>query len=526
MLPTFVIGLREGLEAALIVSIIATFLRQNGARLRGLWIGVNAGVVLSIAVGVVLHVVEQNLPQRGQEAMETVIGGIAVVFVTGMVLWMRTHARTMKAELQTAAASALREGTTTALALMAFLAVLREGFETSVFLLATFSSASSAPAAMVGALLGILVAVGLGWGMYVGGVRLNLQRFFKATGIFLVFVAAGLVLNAFRTGFEAGWVTVGQGTTVDLTWLAPSGSIRSALVTGVLGMPRDPRVIELLAWGSYLVPMIALMFWPDRLRPGHILAQRLRVAGAGAAVVLAVVLAVVVRQPQPAVPSTAPLTSGAHAVLTVSDASATLVEGGHTVALSDPAATTEDGADTRWTATKVAGPLPSTITLPQLIDENGGRIPSGMSVATAPGPFTARWTDETSVTVLSRDGGLVDASEGGKLVLQYSGGGLDTPRVLTADGWQVAPSYVSTISAAIGAADATAQDRLLWKAWVPTFLGLVALGLLGQALRLRLRNGPSAPPPDGAAAAGVAPASLSTQVTEREGTPQHVRTKA
>ncbi|MGZ4452074.1 MAG: FTR1 family iron permease, partial [Nocardioides sp.] len=130
MLPTFVIGLREGLEAALIISILATFLRRNGASLRGLWIGITAGIGLSVAVGVVLRVIEQGLPQAKQEAMETIIGAVAVFFVTGMIFWMRTHARTMKKELESAAGDALRSGTTTALAVMAFLAVLREGFET------------------------------------------------------------------------------------------------------------------------------------------------------------------------------------------------------------------------------------------------------------------------------------------------------------------------------------------------------------------------------------------------------------
>ena len=93
MLPTFVIGLREGLEAVLVVSIIATFLRRAGASLRPMWYGVAAAVALSIGVGVTLELVEQNLPQRQQEGMETVIGLVAVAFVTAMVLWMSTHAR-------------------------------------------------------------------------------------------------------------------------------------------------------------------------------------------------------------------------------------------------------------------------------------------------------------------------------------------------------------------------------------------------------------------------------------------------
>ncbi|MFT4263270.1 MAG: FTR1 family protein [Nocardioides sp.] len=297
MLPTFVIGLREGLEAVLIVTIVATFLRQNGARLRGLWIGVAAGVALSIAVGVVLDLVEQSLPQAEQEALETVIGAVAVVFVTGMILWMRGHARTMKRELEAHAADALATGTTTALAVMAFLAVLREGFETAVFLLATFQHATSAPTAVSGAVLGIASAIVLGWLMFAGGVRINLQRFFTITGLFLVFVAAGLVLFAFRTAHEAGWVNVGQGRTVDLSWLAPNGSVRSALVTGVLGIPADPRVVEVLAWAAYLVPMLALMLWPASRLPGHATAQRLRVGGAAVAAVAAVALLLAVPMP-------------------------------------------------------------------------------------------------------------------------------------------------------------------------------------------------------------------------------------
>src|SRR6201747_694654 len=244
MLPTFVIGLREGLEAVLVVSIIATFLRRIGASLRPMWCGVAAAVVLSIGVGVTLEVVEQNLPQRQQEGMEAVIGLVAVVFVTGMVLWMSTHARFLKRDLEGAAEKALGNGTSIALVAMVFLAVLREGFETSVFLLATFQAASSTVSAFAGAVLGILAAIVLGYAMFSGGVRLNLGRFFTVTSVFLILVAAGLVLSALRTGHEAGWVTIGQGRTVDLSWLAPAGSIRAALISGVLGIPADPRVVE------------------------------------------------------------------------------------------------------------------------------------------------------------------------------------------------------------------------------------------------------------------------------------------
>jgi high-affinity iron transporter len=499
VLPTFVIGLREGLEAVLIVTIIATFLRQNNASLRGMWLGVSAGVALSIAVGVGLNAVEQSLPQDKQEMLETVIGAVAVFFVTGMIVWMRTHARTMKRELESQAADALASGTLTALTLMAFLAVLREGFETSVFLVATFQHASSAPSAVSGAVLGIVCSVVLGWAMFAGGVRVNLQRFFKITGVFLVFVAAGLVMFAFRTAHEAGWVNVGQGTTVDLTWLAPNGSIRSALITGVLGIPSDPRVIEVLAWFCYLVPMLALMFWPSAWSLSQRAAQRARLIGAGVAVVLAAVLWVSVPMPQVSLATEAPDTTGTTVRVSVTGDSAALERDNHTYVLGDPTPSTEHGADTRWTATEVMGTLPTSITVQELLDLNGGRIPSGLTIATAKGPFTAEWTDKTELSVLTRNGGLVDGGLGGSLVLKYSGGGLTTPRIMTVEGWQVAPTYVDTVRSSILATESVRHERALWKSWVPVALLILAACLGLQSLRRRRSTSPASGPGEGSA---------------------------
>ncbi|MCU1425461.1 MAG: iron permease, partial [Microbacteriaceae bacterium] len=123
MLATLVIGLREGLEAALIVGIIAAFLRRTNNSLRAMWFGVAAAVALSIGVGVVLEIISADLPQAQQEGLETIIGLIAVTFVTGMIAWMNTHARHMRRELEASAELALRDGTALALAGMAFLAV-------------------------------------------------------------------------------------------------------------------------------------------------------------------------------------------------------------------------------------------------------------------------------------------------------------------------------------------------------------------------------------------------------------------
>ena len=269
MLATFVIGLREGLEAALIVGIVAAFLRQRGRldALRQVWLGVAAAVVLCLAGGIALKVLDDELPQAQQEGLETVVGLLAVVMVTYMVVWMRRHARDLRSQLQGATASALAQDSARALVLMAFLAVLREGFETAVFLLAAFNASGNAATAGAGAALGLVVAVALGYGIYVGGVHLDLSRFFRATGLVLVLVAAGLLATAAHTGHEAGWFLFGQHQVMDLSALVRPGTVLSSLLTGVLGLQPYPVTLEVAVYLLYLVPLVV---WPQgrsRVRP-------------------------------------------------------------------------------------------------------------------------------------------------------------------------------------------------------------------------------------------------------------------
>lgn len=268
MIPTLVIGLREGLEASLIVGIVAAFLGRNGRRdaLRQVWIGVAAAVVLCLAIGVGLVVLSQELPQQAQEGMETVIGLFAVGMVTFMILWMSKHSRGMKRELESAASDALRAGSARALVAMAFLAVLREGFETSVFFVSVLQNSTSVVAGTAGVVVGVLIAVAIGYGIYRGGVRLNMGRFFTITGLVLVLVAAGLVMTALRTAHEAGWLNVGQQPAVDLTWLVRPGTIVESLVTGVLGLQAQPVLAEVIGWLVYAVPMLGYVAWPRRPR--------------------------------------------------------------------------------------------------------------------------------------------------------------------------------------------------------------------------------------------------------------------
>ncbi len=267
MIPTFVITLREGVEASLIVGIIAAFLVKEGRQdaLRQMWIGVGIAIVLCTAVGVGLDLVGEQLPQKEQEGLETIIGIVAVAAVTYMIIWMRRHARSIKGTLEGEAASALATGSTFALVGMAFLAVLREGFETSVFLLAAFQDSTDTTAAGAGAVLGLVAAIAIGLGLYRGGVRINLTRFFRFTGLILVFVAAGLLASAAHTGHEAGWINSFQSQALDLTWLVQPGTISGALLTGMLGLQPTPTVIEVAVYLLYAVPMTLYVLWPQKL---------------------------------------------------------------------------------------------------------------------------------------------------------------------------------------------------------------------------------------------------------------------
>ncbi len=508
MLATFIIGLREGLEAALIVGIVAAFLKRNGRRLTPMWLGVAAALVLSLVVGITLALVEQSLPQAAQEGMETVIGVVAIFFVTTMILWMSKHSRGLKKELEASAQEALGDGTSRALVVMAFLAVLKEGFETSVFLLATFQAASNAATAATGAVLGVVVAIGLGIGIYRGGVRINLSKFFRGTGLFLVLVAAGLVVSALRTAHEAGWLNAGQQRTVGLGWLAPVGSVRGALFTGVLGIPADPRLIEVVGWLCYLVPMLAIVLWPPARRPGAVAAIRLKQGIAGLAVVIAAVLALVIPAPSLSAPGRAPLVDASgsalgSAMLQPSNRLAVRTAAGTTTyQLSRTGQSTHDATQAEHLTGALdsdTGHLPGTLTLDDLVALSGGRVPVGIDVQRNPGPYTARWSQTAQLDVWTVSGTLLDATANQSLIVSLSGGGLPTPRPISVSAgatlpgagasaplsWTVATSYVDQVA---NSAQALANDRAeaqFWGRFVPLLLLVTAGALLVVAERRR-----------------------------------------
>jgi high-affinity iron transporter len=525
LLATLVIGLREGLEAALIVGILAAFLKRNGSSLRPMWVGVVAAILLSAAIGVGLELVSMSLPQRAQEGMEAVVGAVALVFVTGMVVWMSTHARGLKKDLEAHAGAALGQGTAWAVAGMAFLAIVKEGFETSVFLLATFQNSTSVGAAVTGALVGIAIAVLIGVGMYQGGIRFNLGRFFQVTSVFLVLVAAGLVMGVLRTAHEAGWLTVGQAKVADLSWLAPYGSVQAALLTGVLGIRADPRAVEVLGWALYLVPLLAFVLWPAKRRAKGAQVPRLQLSLAAGLGVVGLVLLVAVPAAGPAsAAGPVAVVSGSDPVGTdpvgtdpvgtagvdSGDLVLTTADGSTRTALSDPTADVRSGvATTRWTwdAGDGAADLPASVTLTELVDLSGGRVPVGVDPKSAPGPFDAAWTVTTSGTAWTAHGSLVDATQTGKAVVTLSGGGLQTPRTVSVTAlpgttapatWQVDPTAVAATTAHLAAAERAAADRTLWNRWLPLVLLVAAAALAASGLRHRraLRAAaPSTPTP-------------------------------
>lgn len=434
MLATFVIGLREGLEAALIVGIIAAFLKQSNRAdaIRHVWIGVGVAVAICLGVGVLLQVLRSELPQEQQEMLECVVAGIAVLMISYMILWMRKHSRDLRSSLQDAAGSALARGSAAALIVMAFLAVIREGFETSVFLLAAFQSAVSPLEAAIGVVLGIGVSVGLGYLVYRGGIKLNLSRFFRITGAVLVLVAAGLVMSTLRAAYEAGWLTIGQQQALDLTALARPGSVQESLLTGMLGIRSTLPVVEVVAYVLYAVPMLLVVLWPPKRTPDTRTIGRILVGSAAAALAVAGLLVAVA----PAVP--APLTTvqgpfavtgdgGVTGTATVqlsadgSTATVSVEAGGSTTAGSTTLVTTGHAAvataggatatTTTLAGTPISGPaagdLPATLTVEQIAALNGGRLPVGIRSSQGQA-FPAVYTDTLTPTISAdQDAGIV-----------------------------------------------------------------------------------------------------------------------
>ncbi|MFD0410510.1 iron uptake transporter permease EfeU [Kitasatospora sp. NPDC127116] len=251
--PSFLIGLREGLEAGLIVSIlVATLVRADQrARLPQVWTGVAAAVALSLSFGAVLTFTAANLSGHAQEAFGGVLSLIAVGFVTAMVFWMRRSARTLSAEIKEKVRASLAMGAG-ALVLTSFLAVAREGLETSLFLWTNVRTAGESTGPLIGAALGLLLSAGLCWGLYRRALRMNLTRFFTITGIGLIVVAAGVLGYGLRDLQESGLIGGGTSYAFDLGGHLDASSWYATLVQGTLNLTVTMTVLQVVGYVAYL----------------------------------------------------------------------------------------------------------------------------------------------------------------------------------------------------------------------------------------------------------------------------------
>ncbi len=263
MLVAFLIMLREGIEAALIVGIVAGFLKQSGYAhmMPKVWIGTVLAALMCLGLGLWIHNKTGEIPQKQQEFVVGALGLFAVAMLTYMVLWMKKASRGLKQSLQTSVSNALQRGSGHGWALvsMAFLAVAREGLESVFFLIAVFNQAPTAEMPL-GAVLGLVAAAVIGYLIYKGGVKINLGKFFQWTGVLLIFVAAGLLAGAFRALHEAGVWNIGQIIVFDSSHILHNDSVMGVLMGGFFGYTDHPVVSDLVLYVVYLVTVLYLFF--------------------------------------------------------------------------------------------------------------------------------------------------------------------------------------------------------------------------------------------------------------------------
>ncbi|MDI3405968.1 iron uptake transporter permease EfeU [Streptomyces cavernicola] len=268
MFANFLIGLREGLEASLVVCILVAYLVKTGNRaaLRPIWLGVGVAVGVSLAFGAALQFGTQQLTFGAQELIGGSLSLVAVGLVTWMVFWMRRTARHLKAELHGKLDAALTMGTG-ALVATAFLAVGREGIETSLFVWRSVDAADDGWRPLAGALLGLLTAVAMGWLFYRGALRINLAKFFTWTGGMLIVVAAGVLAYGFHDLQEARFLPGLASKAFDVSAAIPPDSWYGTLLKGVFNFQPDPTVVQVTVWALYLIPTLVVFLAPVGFRP-------------------------------------------------------------------------------------------------------------------------------------------------------------------------------------------------------------------------------------------------------------------
>jgi high-affinity iron transporter len=269
MLPVFLIGLREGLEASLVVGILVAYLVKTDRRdrLPAVWAGIAAAIALSLAFGAALTFSSTRMTFEAQEIFGGTLSIIAVAFVTWMIFWMRRAARSIKGDLHGRLDRAVAMGTT-ALVLTGFLAVGREGLETALFVWAAVDStgATDDTPPIIGAVLGLTVSVVLGYLIYRGAVRVNLARFFTWTGAALVVVAGGVLAYGIHDLQEGGLLPGLNDIAFDVTGTISPGSVLGTLLKGVFNFSPRTTWLEAATWLLYVIPVMVLFLRPTRPR--------------------------------------------------------------------------------------------------------------------------------------------------------------------------------------------------------------------------------------------------------------------
>lgn len=276
MLATFLIGLREGLEAALVVGILVAYLTRLGRRdvLPRLWAGVGLAAGLALAIGAILTFGSYTLTFQAQEILGGTLSLVAVGMVTWMIFWMQRTARTMKKTLEGGIDRALAQGSMWALVAIGFVSVAREGIESALLLWSMFQSFGNTPTALLGAVLGIAASIVAGFFIAKGALRLNLRTFFTWTGAFLVVVAAGVLAYAIHDLQEAavlpgpftslapidpvtgsvaiGWAGFPFGWAFDLSAAIAPGSALAVILQAIVGFMPQMTWLQVIAWVLYV----------------------------------------------------------------------------------------------------------------------------------------------------------------------------------------------------------------------------------------------------------------------------------
>ena len=276
MLANYLIGLREGLEAALIVTILIAYVVKIGRKdvLPRLWAGVGLAVLLALALGAILTFGTYGLSFAAQETIGGLLSIIATGLVTWMVFWMLRTARDLKGHLHGHIDKHLA-GSGLGLVLVAFLAVGREGIETALFIWAAVQATGETTLPLVGASLGILTAVALGWLIYAGMLKINLSKFFTWTGAILIIVAAGVLSYGVHDLQEAGILPGLNALAFNVSAVIPPDSWYGTLLKGTLNFSPATTWLEMFAWIAYAVPTLTLFIVKSRQsRPAPVAAPQ------------------------------------------------------------------------------------------------------------------------------------------------------------------------------------------------------------------------------------------------------------